>query len=148
MAKSTLMQLEHGQQYIKTWPLKRELAAIFIEYRIIKATQLGFKVMPMLAAFSIMIQVQMLGVAYLAQSIAVALFMISFPIQGLLWLGKRANTPLPLTMANWYHQIHEKMADSGCHVPLSAKEPRYQELAELLKQAYDKMDRAFTKNMF
>lgn len=147
MPKDMLSQLKDGQFYSKTWPLKRELAAIFIEYRVIKATQLGIKVLPMLAVLCLMIQVQALGVEYMPQAIASALFILSIPAQGLLWLGKRANTPLPVSTANWYHQIHEKMAENGHHLPQAAHKPRYKELAELLKQAYDKMDSTFTNEI-
>lgn len=147
MPKDMLSQMKDGQLYAKTWPLKRELAAIFIEYRVITATQLGIKVLPMLAVLCLMVQIQALSAEYMPQAIASALFILSIPAQGLLWLGKRANTTLPVSIANWYHEIHEKMVENGHHMPHVAHKPRYQELAELLKQAYDKMDSAFTKNM-
>jgi len=148
MQKSMLAVIKDGQIYAKTWPLKRELAAIFIEFRVIKATQLAVKVLPMLAVLSLMVQIQGLGLDYLPQAIASALFILSIPFQGLYWLGKRSNSPLPSSMANWYHQIHQHMVSEGCHLPSAASKPRYKELADLLKQAFDKMDSAFTRDMF
>ena len=148
MQKDMLAQIKDGQLYAKTWPLQRELASIFIEYRVIKATQLAVKALPTLAVLSLMVQIQALGVEYMPQAIATALFLLSIPMQGLLWLGKRADTILPVSMANWYHQIHEKMTESGYFLPQTVRKPRYQDLAELLKQAYEKMDSAFTKDMF
>ena len=148
MQKDMLALFRDGQSYRKTWPLKKQLAAIFVEYRIIKATNLAINVLPMLAVLSFMVQLTYLGPNYIPQAIAGALFLLSIPLQGLYWLGKRANTLLPLSMANWYHQIHQQMTEEGCTPPISAHKPRYRELAELLKHAFDKMDKAFTRDMF
>jgi uncharacterized membrane protein YfbV (UPF0208 family) len=100
------------------------------------------------AALSLAVQVKLLGQDYLPQAIASALLMVSLPVQGLYWLGKRSNTVLPASVATWYRDIHDKMASEGCNVPLTATKPRYRELGELLKQAFDKMDNAFTKGLF
>lgn len=148
MQKDMLALLRDGQSYRKLWPLKKELASMFVEYRVIKATNLAINVLPMLAVLSLMVQVQFLGPQYMPQAIAGALFLLSMPAQGLYWLGKRSNTLLPLSMASWYHQIHQQMLDEGCRPPKSAAKPRYRELAELLKHAFEKMDKAFTKDMF
>ena len=148
MQQDMLALIRDGQTYSKTWPLKRELAAIFMEYRMIKATKLGIDLLPLLAILSLMVQVTLLGFDYMPQAIACSLFMLAMPVQGFYWLGKRANTPLPQSMANWYHQIHQQMTEEGCHLPATSGKPRYQELAVLLKQAFDKMDKAFTKDMF
>ncbi|NQZ06185.1 MAG: DUF412 domain-containing protein [Algicola sp.] len=148
MQQDMLALIRDGQTYSKTWPLKRELAAIFMEYRMIKATKLGIDLLPLLAILSLMVQVTLLGFDYMPQAIACSLFMLSIPVQGFYWLGKRANTPLPQSMANWYHQIHQQMTEEGCHLPATSGKPRYQELAVLLKQAFEKMDKAFTKDMF
>jgi uncharacterized membrane protein YfbV (UPF0208 family) len=148
MQKDMLALIRDGQSYAKIWPLKRELAVIFIEFRVIKATQLGITVLPMLATLSLMVQTQVLGLEYMPQAIACSLFILSLPIQGLLWLGWRANTVLPGSMATWYHKIHQQMIDEGCQLGQSASKPRYKELAELLKQVFDKMDNAFTKDLF
>lgn len=148
MQKDMLGFISDGQSYRKLWPLKKELASLFVEYRVIKATNLAINVLPMLAAMSIMVQITYLGTEYMPQALAGALFLLSMPMQGLYWLGKRSNTPLPLSMAHWYHKIHQQMAEEGCQPPKGASNPRYRELAELLKHAYEKMDKAFTKDMF
>ncbi len=148
MQNGMLALISEGQTYSKTWPLKAELAPLFIEFRVIKATRIGINVLPMLAALSLAVQVKLLGVEYIPQAIAFALLMVSLPVQGLYWLGKRANTVLPVSVASWYRHIHEKMASEGCQVPFAATKPRYRELAELLKHAFDKMDKAFTKDLF
>ena len=148
MQNGMLSVIQEGQRYRKLWPLRPELAPLFIEFRVIKATRLGMQLLPMVAALSLAVQVRLLGQAYLPQAIAFALLIVSLPAQGLYWLGKRSNTVLPLTVASWYRHIHEKMASQGCHVPLTATKPRYRELAELLQQAFDKMDKAFTRELF
>ncbi|MFT5164648.1 MAG: uncharacterized membrane protein YfbV (UPF0208 family) [Alteromonadaceae bacterium] len=148
MQNGMLALIRDGQSYSKIWPLRPELAPLFSEFRIIKATRLGLSLLPMVAAVSLAVQVKLLGHEYLPQAIAFALFMVSLPMQGLYWLGKRANTVLPMSVASWYRKIHEKMASEGCQVPFTQTKPRYRELAELLKHAFDKMDKAFTKELF
>lgn len=148
MRNGMLALIREGQSYSKIWPLRPELAPLFIEFRVIKATRLGINLLPMMAALSLAVQVKVLGHEYLPQAIACALLMLSLPVQGLYWLGKRADTVLPMSVASWYRHIHEKMSSEGCHVPSTAAKPRYRELAELLKHAFDKMDKAFTRELF
>ena len=66
---------------------------------------------------SLMVQVQLLGLNYLPQALAASLLLLSLPMQGFYWLGKRANTPLPAGMANWYRDIRQQMLDKGCLPP-------------------------------
>ena len=148
MQNGMMSVVMEGQRYSKLWPLRPELSPLFIEFRVIKATRLGISILPMVAAVSLAVQVKLLGHEYLPQAIACALLIISLPVQGLYWLGKRSNTVLPISVASWYRRIHEKMASEGCHVPFTATKPRYRELAELLNQAFNKMDRAFTRELF
>ena len=89
-----------------------------------------------------------MGSDFLPQAIASALFFISLPLQGLFWLGKRAQTPLEPAMQKWYNELYTKMAANGYQTQLSENKPRYLELANLLKDMFDKMDRAFTKEQF
>ena len=48
--KSFIHRLKDGQHYMDLWPVRKELAPIFPEQRIIKATRFGIKVMPAIAA--------------------------------------------------------------------------------------------------
>lgn len=148
MQKSMISQVQLGRDYAKAWPMRKELAPIFAEYRIIKATELGISIMPILAIVTIFTQTTALGMQYLPQSIAIALFFLSLPVQGLLWLGKRAETQLTPQLSSWYQELYQKMVANGYDAPFSAKKPRYQELAMLLKDMFDKMDNAFTKEQF
>jgi hypothetical protein len=145
MQKSMISQVQLGRDYAKAWPMRKELAPIFAEYRVIKATELGITVMPILAIVTIFSQTSVLGMQYLPQAIAIALFFLSLPVQGLLWLGKRAETQLSPQLSSWYHELHDKMVAHGYESQISAKRPRYQELAKLLNDMFSKMDKAFTK---
>ncbi|MEI5638388.1 MULTISPECIES: terminus macrodomain insulation protein YfbV [unclassified Pseudoalteromonas] len=145
MQKSLISQVQLGRQYSKEWPMRKELAPLFPEFRVIKATELALNTMPMLAVFTLFLQTTHLGWQYLPQAIAIALFFLSLPVQGLLWLGKRAETPLSPALYSWYTELHQKMVAQGYDTPLSSRKPRYRELARLLKDMFDKMDKAFTK---
>lgn len=148
MKKTWLTQVQDGQRYMKAWPDNSELAAILPEPRVIKATQFGIQVVPFLAVLSVTVQSYFLGVDYLPQALTFSLFLISMPVQGLYWLGKRANTPLPPSLATWYRDIHGKMCAQGHQPNVSLSRPRFIELATLLKQVYEKMDKAFTRDLF
>ncbi|WP_199611376.1 terminus macrodomain insulation protein YfbV [Flocculibacter collagenilyticus] len=148
MPKSLMSLIRDGQSYSKMWPMRSELATYFPEYRVIKATQFAINVLPMVAVMSVFIQYQYLGTEYLPQAITFALFILSIPVQGLLWLGKRSNTLLPPSTALWYKEVYQKMKEQGCQLSTAKARPKYIELAMLLKRAFDEMDKAFTKDLF
>ena len=143
-----MSQVQTGRLYAKKWPMRKELAPLFAEFKVIKATELAITVMPILAMFTLFFQLNYLGSDFLPQAIASALFFISLPLQGLLWLGKRAQTPLEPAMHKWYNELHTKMVANGYQTQLNENKPRYLELANLLNDMFDKMDKAFTKEQF
>lgn len=143
-----MSQVQTGRLYAKKWPMRKELAPLFAEFKVIKATELAITVMPILAMFTLFFQLNYLGSDFLPQAIASALFFISLPLQGLLWLGKRAQTPLEPAMHKWYNELHTKMVANGYQTQLNENKPRYMELANLLNDMFDKMDKAFTKEQF
>ena len=49
MQKGVMSQVQTGRQYAKKWPMRQELAPLFAEFRVIKATELAITVMPILA---------------------------------------------------------------------------------------------------
>lgn len=148
MQKSLISQVQLGRQYAKEWPMRKELAPMFAEFRVIKATELGLTVMPILAIFTVFFQTSQLGMEYLPQAITIALFFLSLPLQGLLWLGKRAETCLSPSLASWYNELYHKMVANGYDSPLVSRKPKYRELAKLLTDMFNKMDKAFTKEQF
>lgn len=73
---------------------------------------------------------------------ASVLFLLSLPLQGYYWLGQRADTRLPPSLANWYREINGKMNEQGGHRQLVAR-PRYEELADTLNAAFKQLDKSF-----
>ncbi|MBQ4812860.1 hypothetical protein A7985_02680 [Pseudoalteromonas luteoviolacea] len=145
MQKSLISQVQLGRQYAKEWPMRKELAPLFPEFRVIKATELALQTMPVLALFTVFLQTSQLGMDYLPQSIAIALFFLTLPVQGLLWLGKRCETSLNPALSSWYRDLYQKMVANGYEGSICARKPTYRELAKLLSDMFEKMDKAFTK---
>ena len=148
MQKSVMSQVQIGRQYAKQWPMRKELAPLFSEFRVIRATELAITVMPILAMLTLFFQLNYLGPDFLPQAIASALFFLSLPLQGLLWLGKRAQTPLDPAMLSWYKELHTKMVANGYQAKLSEKKPRYLDLQIYLKICLKKWIKRSLKNSF
>lgn len=83
--------LKDGQKYMVIWPMRKELNPLFPEQRVIKATRFAIKVMPAVAAISVLTQMVFANTQAMPQAIVVALFAMSLPLQGIWWLGHRAN---------------------------------------------------------
>ena len=131
-----LVTLKAGQRYLQNWPLNPKLAMIFAENRVIKATRFAERVMPFIAVFAICWQ-QLYGkgeIMALAASILTAIFALCIPLQGLYWLGKRAQTKLPDATVVVFKDILIHLEQKGINriVPV---EPRFQDLAEVLRLA-------------
>jgi uncharacterized membrane protein YfbV (UPF0208 family) len=147
MNKTFLTLLNDGHNYSKVWPRNYRLGALFPEPRVIKATQLGITVMPLMAVISVSVQLSYLGPEYLPLALTFALFLLSMPVQGLYWLGKRANTQLPPALASWYREIYGKMIAEGVEPKVSLSKPKYLELGYLLKDVFERMDKAFSQEI-
>lgn len=148
MSLSVATMLKDGQSYMKTWPMEKPLYALFPECRVVALTRLLIKVAPPLAVVSCAVLIQQLGTAHIPQAVTVAAFFLSLPLQGLMWLGFRANQQLPPALKAWYIDIHSKMTAHGCRLKALTPKPRYKELAAMLKTAFDELDRVFTKSWF
>lgn len=140
--------IKNGQEYMSIWPMQKQLYALFPECRIIAATKYGMKVMPAVAVAVLAMQVHYLGTDVLPQAITMALFFLSLPIQGLLWLGHRSQQELPPHIYGWYKDIYTKMQSQGCQLQRLSEKPKFKELAILLRTAFKELDKAFTKNLF
>jgi uncharacterized membrane protein YfbV (UPF0208 family) len=140
--------IQQGQTYMQSWPMQKQLYALFPECRIIAATKFGFKVMPALAVITVAVQLHFLGTSQLPQALTLGIFLVRLPIQGLIWLGFRSQKALPPAIKVWYHDIYFKMQQQGCALDTPKARPKFQELACLLKTAFSELDRAFTKHMF
>ena len=136
---------KQGQIYLNTWPQEAKLGMIFPENRVIKATRFAQKTMPLMAVFAVMWQQLYAKTEIVAFSIAIltALFALMIPLQGLYWLGKRATSPLEGQSAVWFYDICERLKKIHEPLPLVQDKPTYQHLAEVLKKAQSRLDRAF-----
>ncbi|WP_286889904.1 DUF412 family protein, partial [Pseudoalteromonas sp. ESRF-bin5] len=68
MQKSVMSQVQIGRQYAKQWPMRKELAPLFSEFRVIRATELAITVMPILAMLTLFFQLNYLGPDFLPQA--------------------------------------------------------------------------------
>ncbi|MBE5203659.1 MULTISPECIES: terminus macrodomain insulation protein YfbV [Pectobacterium] len=142
---SWLQLLQCGQHYMKTWPADKRLAPVFPENRVARATRFGIRIMPPLAVFTLTWQIALDG--QLGPAIATALFACSLPLQGLWWLGRRSVTPLPPTLAQWFHEIRHKLLESGLALAPLEEAPTYQALADVLKRAFNQLDKTFLDDL-
>lgn len=148
MAQSLTAMFRDGKEYMQTWPMRKELYVLFPDCKVVAATKFSVKVMPPIAVLTVALLTHRFGYDYLPQAIAMAAFFLSLPMQGLLWLGHRSNQQLPLETKSWYKEIHQKMQMQGCALQSAKANPKYKELARLLKTAFDDLDRVFTKQWF
>ncbi|HCZ9664288.1 TPA: DUF412 domain-containing protein, partial [Vibrio cholerae] len=110
------------------------------EQRVIKATRFAIKVMPAVAAISVLTQMVFANTQAMPQAIVVALFAMSLPLQGIWWLGHRANTQLPPALASWYRELYMKIVETGFALEPIKSKPRYKELAQVLNRAFRQLD--------
>ncbi|MBD3584339.1 DUF412 domain-containing protein [Salinimonas sp. HHU 13199] len=148
MSQSVLSLFRDGHAYMSTWPVKKELYPHFPECKVISATRFSIAVMPPVAVVCSAMLINTLGSDYLPQTLAIGAFFLSLPLQGILWLGHRSNQSLPPSLKNWYHEIHGKLQQEGCDVHKRQSEPKYRELAALLKSAFEQLDKVFTRRWF
>ncbi|MCG3733099.1 terminus macrodomain insulation protein YfbV [Vibrio cincinnatiensis] len=140
--------LKDGQKYMDTWPMRKELNLLFPESRIIKATRFGIKVMPAIAAISVLTQMSFQNMQAMPQTVVMAIFAISLPLQGIWWLGNRANTQLPPSLAGWYRELHQKILETGFALEPMKSKPRYKELALVLNRAFRQLDKTVLERWF
>lgn len=136
---------KQGQHYLNTWPQEAKLGMIFPENRVIKTTIFSQRVMPFIAVFSIVwrqIFAPSDNIALVA-AILTAVFALFLPLQGLYWLGIRANRPLEAQSAAYFLEICEKLKKMHEPLPIVHNQPTYQHLAEVLKKAQQRLDRTF-----
>ena len=137
--------LKQGQIYLQTWPLEAKLGIIFPENRIIKATKFAQKFMPFMAVFAVAWQQLYAKADFTAFSLAIltALCALAMPFQGLYWLGIRAESPLEPQSSQWFYEISQRLRKQHESSPTMQDKPTYQHLAEVLRKAQQKLDKAF-----
>ncbi|WP_261921938.1 terminus macrodomain insulation protein YfbV [Shewanella sp. NFH-SH190041] len=143
MSLQILTTVRDGRRYMHTWPMVRQLGFHFPEYRVIRATQLAERVTPALAVMAAVGQVYLYGWAFLPQALTLALFFLSLPFQGLMWLGWRARHPLPLSLLDWGNQLSAKLLSMGVNCRQLGAKACYQDMATLLKTAFERLDKHY-----
>ncbi len=142
-----LKTLGDGRRYMKTWPMVRQLGLFFPEYRGVRATQLAILVMPVLAILTAVSQLYLYGWAFGPQALTLALFFISLPLQGLLWLGWRARHPLPLSLFHWSNQLSAKLLAMGIQCQSLGAKACYLDMALILRTAFERLDASYWEEL-
>lgn len=136
---------QNGQRYMKCWPKDKRLAVVFPENRMSKATQFAIRFMPAIAVFTLSWQMILGG--QLGPALAAALFACSLPMQGLWWLGRRAVTALPVSLAQWLSELRQKLSEAGESVEPLGEPVTYQDLANALQLAFKRLDHTFLDDL-
>lgn len=132
-----LSLFEAGQRYLNTLPNQKKLANFMPDYHIIRLVKFSSKAMPAFACFALVWQYFFANPtqSILANAVLTAIFAISIPFQGLYWLGKRAKSPLSLSLLEWYESLKQKLITAKVNVEEEQAMPSFQDFANLLKLA-------------
>ncbi len=140
-----LSTLKAGLQYSRDWPVQPQLNAVFPENKVIRMTLFAQKSFPVIAVAGALVQFNQLGTDQLPLIVTMMLFILSMPLQGWYWLGKRAKTELPPGLSSWYGEIRQKMQAQGLQTEHPQHKLRYADLAVLLKQAFGQLDKTLLR---
>ncbi len=97
-----------GQHYAALWPRHAIIAAL-PEATVVPAVAFASRWMPALAVLNFLVQFHWQGAAMVPQAIITSLFLLSMPLQGWYWLGKRAHSQLPPRLQQWYLELIAKL---------------------------------------
>lgn len=151
MNLSVVQIIKLGQQYLKLWPEKPELARYFSDYKSVQSARFVCRYFPALALFTFIMQVYVgSGLPFGEGSIAAAantlgvalvygLFILSIPVQALVILGVKADKFLPPSLASWYREGLEKAKEKNNQEQfskLAVYKPRFIDLAQLLQLTF------------
>ncbi len=128
--------LQAGQRYLNTFPNQKKLGLFMPDYRLIRLVKFASRFMPAFACFALIWQYFFYDPeqSVLANALITALFALSIPFQGLFWLGRRAKSPLPLSLLSWYEELRQKLISERHNIADQAV-PSYQDFANLLQLA-------------
>lgn len=171
---SVVQLIKLGQRYLALWPDKIELAQYFQDYRSVQSARFVCRYFPALALFTFIMQLYFasgypLGqgsidnaMNALPQALVYGLFLLSMPVQALVYSGVKADKLLPPSLASWYQSGLEKIKqklveqdsfnqatynqassdqsnqDHKAISSLATYNPRYIDLAQLLNLTFDR----------
>ncbi|PKI18021.1 DUF412 family protein [Colwellia sp. 12G3] len=159
---SVVQLIKLGKKYLSLWPDKPELTHYFEDYRGVQSARFVCRYFPALAMFTVIMQLYVasgypLGqgsvsnaINALPQALVYGLFLLSLPVQALVFSGVKADKLLPPSLASWYRngleKVKQQVAEQGKHskghqndnaiVNLATYKPRYIDLAQLLQLTY------------
>lgn len=167
---SVVQLIKLGQKYLSLWPEKPELTYYFEDYREVRSARFVCRYFPALALFTVIMQLYVasgypLGqgsmsnaINALPQALVYGIFLLSLPVQALVFSGVKADKLLSPSLASWYHSSLEKVKQQGKQRAVEQREhsdgyknshatdsaianlatynPRYIDLAQLLQLTY------------
>jgi uncharacterized membrane protein YfbV (UPF0208 family) len=167
---SVVQLIQLGRKYLSLWPDKPELTHYFEDYRSVQSARFVCRYFPALAMFTVIMQLYVasgypLGqgsinnaINALPQALVYGLFLLSLPVQALVFSGVKADKLLPPSLASWYQSSVEKVKQQGKEhfseqgkqsnghkndnaiANLATYKPRYIDLAQLLQLTYAPSD--------
>jgi len=166
MNLSVIQLIKLGQKYLSIWPNKPEFSQYFEEYRGVQSARFICRYFPGLALFTFIMQLYVASgypvgegtinnaLNALPLALVYGLFLLSMPVQALVFSGVKADKLLPPSLASWYHSGLEKIKQQSQQksqqqnsqtdisvslvveptiAKLAVYNPRYIDLARLLK---------------
>lgn len=129
--------IQAGQRYLNTLPEQKKLNLFLPDYRLVRLVKFSMRAMPAFACFAVCWQYFFPDPeqSTLSGSILTALFALSIPFQGLFWLGRRAASPLPLPLLEWYEALRQKLNSERKDPIATGTMPNFQDFADLLQLA-------------
>lgn len=109
LVMNLLKLFKQGQTYISVCVTEKSLSSSFPEIKIIGyLKQASIYLPPFIVALFVWQYYMHIEIAI---TIVTAIFALSLPLQGVLWLGKRALSPLPLTLLNRYNYLQKRLIE-------------------------------------
>ena len=173
MKLSVVQLIKLGKKYLSLWPDKPELTHYFQDYSSVQSARFVCRYFPALALFTVIMQLYVasgypLGqgsinnaINALPQALVYGIFLLSMPVQALVFSGVKADKLLPPALASWYHSGLEKVKLQEKHLAgkrgyvngynkdqsndqrknkaianLATYKPRYIDLAQLLQLTF------------
>lgn len=122
-----------GQQYMRLCPQDKKLATSFPEIKIITYIKFANRYLP--PAVIALFVWQYFMHASIAITIITALFALSLPVQGIFWLGRRALSPLPLTLVKRFNEMKSQLITQNVLPKKESKQLNFMSFMRLLNLA-------------
>lgn len=105
---SFIATLKRGHHYANLWP-RHAVVAAMTESRVVPAVVMAAHWMPAAAALNLVVQWQFQSQHLMPLAWMTSVFLLSLPVQGWYWLGRRAETKLTPRLQHWYTELAQKL---------------------------------------